>query len=85
MSMFSLSLRRVSVATAVALGATSLFVVADGSKAPAQAQGSVSIEFRGALEPYGQWRQHPRFGEVWVPANRPRNWRPYTRGHWVYT
>src|SRR5258705_798545 len=28
---------------------------------------------------------HRRFGDVWVPANRPRGWRPYTVGHWVYT
>ena len=49
------------------------------------AQAQVSIDFRLALDPYGQWRQDPRWGEVWVPARRPRDWRPYTYGHWVYT
>lgn len=51
--------------------------------APAQAQ-SVD-EFRVALESYGFWQQSPRFGEVWVPYDKPRGWRPYTVGRWVYT
>ena len=52
---------------------------------PVQAQGiSVSIEFHDALEPYGHWRKHSRWGEVWIP-DRPRGWRPYRNGHWVYT
>jgi len=46
---------------------------------------AVSVEFHTALEPYGAWHRIRRFGEVWVPANRPRDWRPYTAGHWVYT
>ncbi len=53
--------------------------------APALAQPApVSNEARLALEPYGRWVQHPRFGEVWVP-DVPDGWRPYTLGHWVYT
>jgi hypothetical protein len=52
---------------------------------PAQAQGiSISVEFHDALEPYGHWRRHSRWGEVWIP-NRPRGWQPYRNGHWVYT
>ena len=58
-------------------------VVVIGTVTPAQAQ--VSGEFQAALEPYGEWRQHPRWGEVWVPDQRPGGWRPYTVGHWVYT
>jgi hypothetical protein len=50
---------------------------------PAQAQ--VSAEFQSALEPYGSWQPHPRFGEVWVPYDLPPGWRPYTYGRWVYT
>jgi hypothetical protein len=57
--------------------------IVTGALAPAQAQ--VSGEFRDALEPYGEWRQHPRWGEVWVPDQRPPGWQPYTVGHWVYT
>ncbi len=52
---------------------------------PAQAQGiSISVEFRDALEPYGHWRKHSRWGEVWIPRHS-RGWQPYRNGHWVYT
>src|SRR3982074_2805119 len=85
MTVFSPWLRRVSMAAATAFGIASLFLVAASAKAPAQAQVSVSIEFRDALTPYGQWRQHPRWGEVWIPARRARDWRPYVNGRWVYT
>ena len=43
------------------------------------------MEFRSALQPYGRWDRVSRWGEVWVPANRPREWRPYTVGRWAYT
>ena len=49
------------------------------------AQGPVKAEFRAALEPYGRWQRHARWGEVWTPADRPRDWRPYTVGRWAYT
>ena len=68
----------------VALGAAALSApVVVGSLTPAYAQ--VSAEFQAALEPYGEWRRNARFGEVWVPDDRPAGWRPYTEGHWVYT
>ena len=51
---------------------------------PTSAQAQVSDEFQAALDPYGVW-QHPRWGLVWVPDDRPRGWQPYTVGHWVYT
>ena len=51
----------------------------------AQGQVSVSTEARIALEPHGRWQQHSRWGQVWIPANRGRDWRPYTVGRWVYT
>jgi hypothetical protein len=54
-----------------------------GALTPAAAQ--LRIEFRDALGPYGVWRHHPRFGDVWVPRHLPRGWRPYEYGHWVYT
>jgi hypothetical protein len=56
-----------------------------GAFAPAQAQARVSVGFRPALEPYGRWERHARWGEVWLPANRSRDWRPYTVGRWVYS
>jgi len=43
-------------------------------------------EFYQALEPHGQWIQHPRWGLVWSPnAQQDESWRPYSRGQWVYT
>jgi hypothetical protein len=54
-----------------------------GGPTPVAAQ--VSEDFIYALEPYGRWIRHRRFGEVWVPADLPRDWRPYEYGHWVYT
>jgi hypothetical protein len=53
--------------------------------ASARSQTSLRAEFRTALEPHGRWQHHARFGDVWVPANRVRDWRPYTAGRWVYT
>src|SRR5262249_18546008 len=52
---------------------------------PAHAQASISVQFRTALQDHGRWQRHSRWGEVWVPAGVQRDWRPYTRGHWVYT
>jgi hypothetical protein len=72
----------VIVCLAIALGALSASVMT-AVFAPAQAQ--VPAEFQSALEPYGSWQPHPRFGEVWVPYDLPPGWRPYTYGRWVYT
>src|SRR5258708_1511742 len=56
----------------------------DISVVPAAAQAvSVSVEFRTALEPYGAWQHHRRWGEVWIPSRVARDWQPYTVGHWV--
>lgn len=49
------------------------------------AQAQSVDEFRVALESYGFWQHSSRFGEVWVPYDKPRGWRPYTVGRWVYT
>jgi hypothetical protein len=51
----------------------------------AQAQVSVSDEFRTALDSYGHWEQHPRWGDVWIADRTMSDWRPYTRGRWIYT
>ena len=43
-------------------------------------------EFHTQLDPHGEWISHPRYGEAWVPyANEDREWRPYSRGQWIYT
>jgi hypothetical protein len=41
--------------------------------------------FYDALRPYGEWVSHRTYGTVWYPTDVPRNWRPYTDGHWAYT
>lgn len=78
--------RRLAVAI-LAGGALSVMALAApariGGVTPAYAQ--VSAEFQEALESYGHWERHPRFGEVWVPEDLPPDWRPYEYGHWVYT
>jgi hypothetical protein len=73
------------LASAMTAAALSLTPVIDGALAPAQAQVTISAEFRTALEPHGRFQRHSRYGEVWIPANRTRDWRPYTVGRWVYT
>lgn len=65
----------------IAVGALSIPLL--GGSTPASAQ--ISDDAQVALEQYGAWRPHPRFGEVWVPAGVPPDWRPYQYGHWVYT
>src|SRR5256885_17004742 len=52
---------------------------------PAQAQASVSVQFRTALQDHGRWQRHSRWGGVWIPSKRPRDWRACTNGHLVFT
>jgi len=60
-------------------------ITASLTPATAQARGAVSADFRVALEPYGAWHSHKRWGAVWTPARIASSWRPYTVGHWVYS
>jgi uncharacterized protein DUF6600 len=65
------------------LGLTTLAVV---PPVPAVAQSDpASLEFREALDVYGSWVPHRRWGDVWVPASVPQGWQPYTNGRWVFT
>lgn len=77
----SLALAGLAGVSLVTMAVSATIVV--GALTPAHAQ--VSGEFQAALEPYGEWRRNARWGEVWVPDQRPRGWRPYSVGHWVYT
>jgi uncharacterized protein DUF6600 len=36
------------------------------------------------LDRYGDWREQPRYGHVWVPRDVPPDWAPYSTGRWVY-
>ena len=43
-------------------------------------------EIAGAddLDRYGDWREQPRYGHVWVPRDVRPDWAPYSTGRWVY-
>jgi hypothetical protein len=77
--------RVVAALVTITLGAAMSFMILPPTSAPAQERVAISAEFRTALEPYGSFRQHARWGEVWIPANRRSDWRPYTVGKWIYT
>jgi len=36
------------------------------------------------LDRYGSWRDVPRYGHVWAPADPPPGWAPYSAGHWIW-
>jgi hypothetical protein len=78
-------LRRTVYAAFTGLSLAGLAAGAAVVAMPTSAQAQVSDEFQAALDPYGVWQQHPRWGLIWVPDDRPRGWQPYTVGHWVYT
>jgi hypothetical protein len=42
-------------------------------------------DFYAYLGPMGFWVSYAPYGNVWVPRGVDRFWRPYTRGHWIYT
>ena len=57
------------------------------SQAQAATDVSVNISintFYDRLSPYGSWISY-RDRWVWVPDIDDAHWRPYTRGHWVFT
>jgi FecR protein len=36
------------------------------------------------LDEYGQWRDTPTYGHVWVPNQVDAGWAPYRNGHWIW-
>ena len=71
-------------ATGLALAVTGVSVpIVAASLTPAIAQSSEDMT--AALDAYGHWVRHPRYGEVWVPDGVPPDWRPYEYGRWVFT
>ena len=52
------------IAAALAAGLSLSAPIVDGALAPVLAQGrvEVSAEFRAALQPYGRWERHARWG-----------------------
>jgi hypothetical protein len=74
-----------SVAAVAVVGASLIDGSMNAVLAQAETRPSASVDFHGVLSPHGRWERHSRWGEVWLPGNRPRDWRPYTHGHWAYT
>ncbi|MGZ8151650.1 MAG: DUF6600 domain-containing protein, partial [Methylovulum sp.] len=61
-----------------------------GLIAPRQTQADTRVDvnigvFYNSLAPYGNWVNHPTYGQVWYPRDVSRDWRPYTDGHWAHT
>jgi len=57
------------------------------AQAPTQAQApqGPTSDVRAVLAQYGNFVQHQKYGEVWVPSVTPPGWHPYPPCHWVYT
>ena len=36
------------------------------------------------LDEYGNWKNSPQYGPVWVPSDVPVGWAPYHDGHWIW-
>jgi hypothetical protein len=76
---------RAAVVLSLGLATLAFVPTVTGTLSFAQAQVSESADFQVALEPYGRWERHSRWGQVWIPAKVARDWRPYTVGRWAYT
>lgn len=79
-------LGRAFLTAALAVLAPAAITMTAAPKA-ALAQGEVvSVEvFHEALSPFGNWVEHPKYGQVWYPTSVEDDWRPYTVGRWVNT
>jgi len=68
------------------LAAVVLMLIASPTlaQAPTQQEGA-SNDVKAVLAQYGNFVQHVKYGEVWVPTVTPPGWHPYPPCHWVYT
>jgi Family of unknown function (DUF6600) len=57
-------------------------VTVASAQAPAPSQAD---PVRTLLSQYGNFVQHPKYGEAWVPTAVPTGWHPYPPCHWVNT
>lgn len=55
----------------------------DVSKTSKHVPANVGI-VAGELDDYGDWREDPKYGSVWVPRNTEEGWRPYSHGRWTW-
>lgn len=42
-------------------------------------------DFVGALDPFGEWYIHSKWGRAWKPRDVNPDWRPYQKGRWAHT
>ncbi len=78
--------RRLLVGAATGLALTVAGVaLPEFAGGPTAAMAQSADDMAAALDAYGHWVRHPRYGEVWVPDGVPPDWQPYEYGHWVYT
>lgn len=71
----------------LALAAGSLGAPSPFPATPARADTALSFSigtFYDRLTPYGSWTSY-HGANVFLPTGLQDGWRPYTRGHWVYT
>ena len=82
---------RAVVFAILTLGLFAIALLPTVPKAAAQAQArppsppGPSSDVRAVLSQYGNFVQHQRYGEVWVPTATPPGWHPYPPCHWAYT
>lgn len=73
-----------TAATALLIGLPACGVI---SPAAAQVKVGVSVttdDLRGRVAPQGEFVKVETIGEVWRPRGVPADWKPYTRGTWIY-
>lgn len=79
---------RLLVLTLVVLGLTGCAAFFEKGPPPQVRHHPLGFEvsaFYGDLAPYGDWFWIECWGWVWTPRYVDDDWRPYTRGHWVWT
>jgi hypothetical protein len=61
--------------------------LAQAQPQPAQAQTpqGATPDVQAVLAQYGNFMQHQKYGQVWVPTVTPPGWHPYPPCHWIYT
>ena len=74
----------VGAATGLALSVAGV-ALPEFAGGPTAAMAQSADDMAAALDAYGHWVRHARYGEVWVPDGVPPDWQPYEYGHWVYT
>ena len=74
----------VGAATGLALSVAGV-ALPEFAGGPTAAMAQSADDMAAALDAYGHWVHHARYGEVWVPDGVPPDWQPYEYGHWVYT